>query len=504
MNLTKVFFGFACFCILTEFQASCSRSRNELNLKKKIIVLGAGITGIAVAYKLAKNGCDVIVIEKEPTVGGLAGSVIRNGAVFDFGAHAFLLDNNMKREFYQIIGKKNLNVIKKDVQIKFGERYFQYPLDAIDILLKSSPCIALSCFVDYTIAKLRMKFGAPTDDSAESWIINRFGKSLYKIYFEKYSEKVWGLHPRFIAPSFTEERIPLLNLWATIKTTIKKVMLRLSKEEKAGDASCFTQFCYPKKGLIFFFRQLVNTIGDNKGSIYLNSQIIDVNLDGHKVKTISFKNGTDIETIDCEYVVSTIPINDLVNSITPKVDHLISRAANSLTFRSLVFVNLIIKKEKVFDVQWIYFRNRMFNRVTEMNKFSNELLPKGLTGLCAEITCDKDDEIWNANEKQLCKRVIKELVEERLITKEDVIDAFVTQKEHGYPVADLNYERNRKILFDVIEGIENLYLTGRQGLFRYLQMDHCMKMGFSTAEHILSNERKRCTVSQAYNSCSFV
>lgn len=468
-----------------------------------MLILGAGITGIAVAYKLAKNGSNIIVIEKGPQVGGLAGSIVRNGAIFDFGAHAFVLDDNMKKEFCQIIDKKDLNIFKKDVQIKFGEKYYKYPLDAIDILLKSSPITILSCLFDYIIAKFRTKFGSPIDDSAESWIINRFGKSLYKIYFENYTEKVWGLHPRFIAPSFTEERIPLLNLWATIKTTVKKAILRLFKKERAGETSYLTLLYYPKKGLISFFRQLVCRINNNKGTIYLNSQIIDIKLDGHKVKFISFKNGKDIKTIGCEHIVSTIPINDLINLITPKVDHLIHEAANLLKFRALVFVNLIIKKEKVFDVQWIYFRNRIFNRVTEMNKFSKELFPKGLTGLCAEITCDKDDEIWNANEKQLCERVIKELVEEGFINEEYVIDAFVTRKEHGYPVANLNYEKNRKILHDYIGNIENLYVTGRQGLFRYLQMDHCMKIGFDVAEQIMSGGHKDIGSVKANNASFF-
>jgi len=457
-------------------------------MSKRVAILGAGITGMAAAYKLAENGGNVIVIEKEPRVGGLAGSILRNGAIFDFGAHAFVLDDDMKKEFIRLIDEKDLNIFKKNAKIKFGDKYYQYPLDAIDILLKSDPIMTLSCLFDYIIAKIRMKIGSPEDDSAESWIINRFGKSLYKIYFEKYTEKVWGIHPKFIAPSFTEERIPLLNLRATIKTTVKKALRRLLKKEKATEPSYLTQLYYPKKGLVFFFEQLVSKINSNNGMICLNSQLSDIQLDGHRVKTISFKKDGDIKTIGCDYVISTIPINELIKRITPKPDTLILNAANSLRFRALTFVNLIVKKQEVFDVQWIYFRNRIFNRVSEMTKFSKELFPHGLTGLCAEITCDKGDEIWNANEEELCHRVMNELEEEGLITRQDVVDVFVTRKEHGYPVADLNYERNRKLLYDYIRSIENLFITGRQGLFRYLQMDHCMKMGFAVAEHILAGK----------------
>ena len=159
-------------------------------MSKKVVILGAGIAGLSTAYKLAQNGANVISIEKKPEIGGLAGSVERNGAIFDFGPHTFFLRDDVIEEFYRITDKKEVNVFKTNAKIKFGNRYYYYPLDAIDVLIKSSPLTTFNCLFDYVIAKAKMKANRFIDDSAESWLINRFGRSLYKIYFEKYTEKV--------------------------------------------------------------------------------------------------------------------------------------------------------------------------------------------------------------------------------------------------------------------------------------------------------------------------
>jgi protoporphyrinogen oxidase len=459
--------------------------KEEFKLNNRVVILGAGISGLSVAHKLAENGKNVIVLENEPCIGGLAGNIERNDCFIDYGPHTFFLDERMQEEFYRIIDRKEVNTFKANALIKYDDQYYSYPLDAIDILIKSRPFVLFKFLLDYSLAKAKMIIKRPIDDSAESWIINRFGKSLYKMYFEKYTEKVWGLHPKNIAASFVEEGIPLLNLRKTFKTSIVEITKRLLKKEDKTKFPYFFWGHYPKKGPMAFFNKLANKVCINNGIIYLNSQVKSINLDGLKVIKVSFEKDGDIKTLESEAVVSTIPINDLVKLIIPRVDSNIFDASKSLKFRAVIFVNLIVKKKDILEARMIYVRNRTFNRITEMNKFSKDLFPEGLTGLCTEIACDKDHELWNTDEKKLCNRVINELEEEGLIKKDDVVDAFVTRKENGYPVADLHYEKNRKLLYDYIGSIENLFVTGRQGLFRYLHMDQCMKMGIDVAENIL-------------------
>lgn len=468
------------------------------------MILGAGASGLSAGWKLAQGGAEVTIIEKEPYVGGLGASIERGGAFFDFGPHTFFLDDDLVDEFYQVIKREEVNVFKVSAKIKFGNKYYFYPLDALDILIKLNPLVALKCLFDYFIASTKMKIRLPVDDSAESWIINRFGKSLYQTYFETYTEKVWGLHPKFIASSFTEERIPLLSLREAFQSAFTKIISRLLKGELSSKRQYLKWGYYPNKGSGAFYNKLANKILSLGGTIHLNSNLKGVVINKHILKAISFEKDQNVETVDCDSAVSTIPLSDLINKVTPSPDNFIINASNSLRFRALVFVNLLVKKCEIFEGRMTYFYNKTFNRISELNKFSDTLVPEGLTGLCAEITCDKGNEIWNADEPELCGRIIKELETEGLISKNDVMDAFVTRKEYGYPVADLNYEKNRKILFDFIMNTKNLYVTGRQGLFRYLQMDHCIKKGFSLAEHILSNAHKKDYIPTALNNPPFI
>ncbi|UCD85353.1 MAG: NAD(P)/FAD-dependent oxidoreductase, partial [Deltaproteobacteria bacterium] len=91
--------------------------KEEFKSNKNIIILGAGITGLMVAYKLAEKGARVIVLEKETSIGGLAGQIERNGCFIDYGPHTFFLDEEMQEEFYRIIDKKAVNKFKANALI---------------------------------------------------------------------------------------------------------------------------------------------------------------------------------------------------------------------------------------------------------------------------------------------------------------------------------------------------------------------------------------------------
>ena len=56
---------------------------------KKIVVIGGGVTGLSVAWKLSEKGYEVKVLEMDKFIGGLAGSIKMGNYFFDIGPHAF-------------------------------------------------------------------------------------------------------------------------------------------------------------------------------------------------------------------------------------------------------------------------------------------------------------------------------------------------------------------------------------------------------------------------------
>ena len=56
----------------------------------RVAVVGGGIAGLAAAWELRRDGAEVVVIEREPRLGGKIRTVRRDGFVFEAGADSFL------------------------------------------------------------------------------------------------------------------------------------------------------------------------------------------------------------------------------------------------------------------------------------------------------------------------------------------------------------------------------------------------------------------------------
>ncbi len=74
-------------------------------MKKHIVVIGAGLGGIAAAGRLARAGYEVTVLEKNATPGGRCGQLVRDGHRFDTGATLFLMPE-IFAETYAALGER--------------------------------------------------------------------------------------------------------------------------------------------------------------------------------------------------------------------------------------------------------------------------------------------------------------------------------------------------------------------------------------------------------------
>jgi protoporphyrinogen oxidase len=156
----------------------------------------------------------------------------------------------------------------------------------------------------------------------------------------------------------------------------------------------------------------------------------------------------------------------------------------------MIFLFLTLDRESVSDDHWIYFpgANVVFNRISEMKNFTPDAAPPGKTSLVVEITCDAGDEVWNTPERELYERSVQGLVASKLIEPHQVLDHFFLRSHYAYPTYDLNFESNVGRLAYHLAGLGNLIVCGRQGLFRYINQDHAIEMGFCAADEILTQQ----------------
>lgn len=457
-------------------------------MPKKAVILGGGLTGLSCGWKLNQNGYEVTIIEKDNTVGGISGSEPKNGYIFDYGAHAYHSRVPYLLETFKELAGPEFRKVLKLHRVNFMGSYYKYPLEAVDIIKKMKFATALSCFWDYFSQVIKRKFQKPQDNNAEEWIVNRFGWTLYNFFFRDYTTKVWGVPPSQLSALFARHRIPYISLWSLAKKSFMKGVHKLTRWEHRY-APLVIEMYYPAKGSGVIPEKIAQKIRDQKGQIHLESEVIQIKRQQNIITSVTINHKGKPETIPGDVFVSTIPVNELILGLEPPAEMPVAEVAQKLAFRAMVIACLVVNKEKVLDFPSVYYTNKFFTRLTSLNNYCLDV-PAGKTQLMAEIHCAFEGEIWKAKEAEIIDRVGEELVKESFIKKSEVDFGFLLKIKHAYPIYKVGYENHMNLIMQYLNKFENLYSSGRQGLFKYVDMDVAVEMGFETAKFILSGQNK--------------
>lgn len=444
----------------------------------RVVVMGAGPAGLAAAWKLAEANCQVEVVEKEDVPGGLCRSLKRKGYIFDLGGHRFITkDEDINREVEDLMGDSLLLRPRQSVVRLYG-KFYKYPLDAKDLAFNMNPLTSIRCFLGYLRAAVKKRSQTGPDLSFEDWVVNRFGKPLYEIYFKPYSEKLWGIPPSQVSSDWAAQRISLVNLW--------DVFLRLLGKKKDEPKTYATSFYYPKEGIGQISEEMARRIGEKGGRIHFRHRVKAVRMREGKIKTVVCEGEKGEREFAADVFVSTIPLPEFALSLTPPVGSEYREVAAKMRFRSLRFLHLFVDAEQVTPNTWIYIPEGKypFFRVQEMRNWSPTTVPAGKTSLTLELACDEGDEIWQAKDEEIYRLCMSGFRELGLVSEEKVTGYFTSRASHAYPIYTLDYRGQVRKMYKLILGIENLVAIGRQGLYRYNNMDHSIKMGFLASEVI--------------------
>lgn len=417
--------------------------------RKKVVILGAGITGLASAYYLSKN-FDVTVIEKENFLGGSAASFQYDGFALDLGPHKIYTElPGILDEMQKICP---LIRVKKKNSIYLKNNYYDFPLKLSQIATKM-PLTALSAGFDI----LLKPFSRRPDDSYENFLINRFGKTLYNLSFRDYAWKVWNSDPKELDKELAKRRVAVSGIFELIKSVLFKQNKKISAEH----------FYYPEKGMKQFFDSLAEKMKKNHGKLLMKSAISQIKIKGNKLEYIKVKN----KKIKADYVISTIPLDSLA-----KITGL--AAQTDFKYQKLNIIYFILNKERALGDCWIFFPEKkfIFQRVSEQKAFSSLTCPKGKTAIMVETTREIST--------NMVEQIIRQLEQSRILNKEDIDSYFVKSIEKAYPVYKKGFSTNLSRFTGFLDNIEGFYLLGRQGLFNYNNMDQCWDMALKVSEHI--------------------
>jgi protoporphyrinogen oxidase len=440
----------------------------------KVCVIGAGPAGLTAAYQLAKGGVEVEVFEASGEVGGMARSFPLWGQTVDLGPHRFFSSDARVNRLWLEIVEGDYALVDRLTRIFYGGRFFRYPLEPVDALKNLGLVQAAGCTVSYLRERLRPS--CANDGTFESWVVRRFGRRLFDIFFKSYSEKLWGISCRELDADFAAQRIKKLSLGEVIKRA-----LGIGKQKHR---TLVDRFAYPLRGTGMVYERMADYVAA-LGHVHLNRPVRRVLHENRRVTGLELSDG---RTTRCDHVISTMPLTLLVKGLDGTPDA-IRRAAQALTFRNTILVYLHVAEKDLFPDQWIYMQEPqlLVGRITNFRNWVPQLYgASDNTILALEYWCYDGDPLWKEPDEQLVARARCEIESTGLIGGARILDGAVVRVRRCYPVYARGYQDHLAVITDYLDQFSGLTPIGRYGAFKYNNQDHSILMGMLAADQLLT------------------
>jgi protoporphyrinogen oxidase len=443
------------------------------------VVLGGGLSGLAAGYALTKAGIGADVFERDADVGGLSKTVLTNGFRFDLGGHRFFSKKPEINSFIlDLMGKELITVPRKST-IFLRNKYFDYPLRPVNALFGMGIPTTVRIIEDYIAEKIRGLGQASPQLSLEDWVVSNFGRTMFDIYFKEYSEKVWGIDCKSISVDWVAQRIRGLSLGEAIKNAFFKFSGR-------DIPSLVDKFIYPQLGIGRISERLREEI-EKTGSVHPGRPVLKIKHACSMIESVETGSCFGTHHVSGDAFISSIPITKFVRLLDPPVPGHVLAAASKLMFRDLVVVALMVDRERITDQTWIYIPEKKipFGRIHEPTNWSEKMAPEGKTIVVAEYFSFEGDHIWNASDEHLADITVRGLEQLGFVRKSEVSGCDVVRAKQAYPLFEIGYAEQCRLLDNYLGTFKNLYLAGRVGMFKYYNMDHAIESGLRAAESVI-------------------
>ncbi len=503
---------------------------------KKALIIGAGPAGLTAAYELLKKSDDieVVVFEESECMGGISKTVTYKGNRMDMGGHRFFSKVPEVNEWWNqmlplqaspsyddiklgrtmAMAKTGPDPEKEDrvmlmrnrvSRIFFKRKFFDYPISLKFETIKNMGFLTtMQVGFSYIASVIHKR----KENSLEDFYINRFGKKLYSMFFENYTENLWGRHPSEISPEWGAQRVKGLSIVAILKDMFGKLIP--GNKNRKVETSLIEEFKYPKLGPGQLWDVTAQEITKLGGKILKYHKVIGIVKDDYNHLTgVTFEHDGQVETMNGDYVISSMPIKDLVGGMND-VPEDIRKIAAGLPYRDYVTLGVLVPKlnlvnktkmktiSNIIPDDWVYVHDRSvtMGRFQVYNNWSPYMVKdlENTVWVGLEYFCNEGDNCWTMSEEDFAHMAIKEMVAIGLIDSPDVVIDYHQEKvKKAYPAYFDTYAQIDE-LTDYLSNIENLFCVGRNGQHRYNNLDHSMCTSFETVKNILSGSKDKTNI----------
>ncbi len=442
------------------------------------LILGGGLAGLVAGWALTQACRRVQVLESAEAVGGLARTVARDGFRFDLGGHRFFTHDARVEGFVRELLGDELVTVPRASRIYLRGKWIEYPLRPLGALAGLGPRTSAQILLGYARASIARRLRPAPLVSLEDWVVAHFGRPLFELYFRDYSEKVWGIGCRDISPEWMGPRVQGLSLGAAIRHAFLQRGTALP--------TLVDRFLYPRLGIGSIAERLRAAI-ERSSPIATGTRVVRMRHDGRRIESVAVRRGDQERELRGETILSTIPLTQVIQALSPHAPVDVRAAAAQLRYRDLVIVAVMLRRERATDQTWIYFPGKdiPFGRLHEPTNWSAAMAPPGCTLLVTERFCFRGDAAWNASDPELIDATVRHLKKLGFIRRHEACDGMVVRIPAAYPLFEVGYQERSRILCNSLARFDNLQLAGRGGLFQYYNMDQAIASGLAAAEVLL-------------------
>ena len=441
---------------------------------RPIAVLGGGPAGLTAGLLLARRGVPVVVFEAERQVGGIAKTVVRDGYRFDLGGHRFFSKSGeVNALWHQLLGDELL-LRPRVSRIRWRGRFLHYPLRTGDVVRKLGPLELTRALTSYARAAASRRAG---EESFEDWVVNRFGRRLFELFFRSYTEKVWGVPTSELRAEWAAQRIRNLSFATAVRSA-------LTRDGGQNVKSLIEEFHYPRLGPGQMWEAMATEMIGAGGELRLRAPVTRVHLGGAGVTAVEAGG----ETLEVRGAISSLPLRAMADLASPAAPPEVASAARGLRYRDFVTVALVLDAPDPFLDTWVYVHEPAVRvaRIQNFRSWSPAMVPDaGRACLGLEYFCFEGDELWQLPDSELVRLAASELEQIGLGRAADVVAGHVVRVPKAYPIYDCHYAERVAVIREWLERSPNLQQVGRNGLHRYNNSDHSMLTAMRAVENLL-------------------
>jgi protoporphyrinogen oxidase len=504
--------------------------------EKRAVIVGAGPAGLTAAYELlTRTDIVPLVLEKTDYVGGISRTVNYKGNRIDIGGHRFFSKSDRVMQWWLNIlpmqaiegeqaeityqqkttsvaahprpadperDDRVMLVRNRKSRIYFMRQFFAYPITLSgDTLSKLGLMKTIRIGLSYLRSLL---FPIKNEQNLEQFFINRFGRELYLTFFKSYTEKVWGIECKEISAEWGAQRIKGLSILKTITHILKNALPKKKSDisQKDIETSLIERFLYPKYGPGQMWEEVAQIVRQRGGEILMHWKVQQIEHTGDRVSAVVARNSQtgEVSRFDGDYFFSTMPVKELVADMKPSAPASVKEISDGLMYRDFITVGVLCERIKLREVNgelvkdnWIYIQEPdvLVGRLQIFNNWSPFMVAdKGKVWIGLEYFCNDTDALWKKSDPEMIDLAKRELASMNILDPQDVQDATVIRMEKTYPAYFGSYDRFPEVI-SWVNGFDNLFLVGRNGMHKYNNQDHSMLTAMTAVDNIIAGVRSR-------------